>query len=175
MDSKSPTSGASPERLAELLGKSLDVDGEEEGSMEQRKADYLRFRLEGALPLQAADAEALSRLLTQACRELLPLEGRTLGSAILDEELPLDAAKAVKEYGKKLASRKDREVQHDVAVAVYYAAVANALLFRDTRITSFPYHDLAGAFAGLREKRWMDPRLARLFAKAERACRKKVK
>jgi len=42
-------------------------------------------------------------------------------------------------------------------------------------ITSYSFGALADAFAALVDKQWMNPKLARHFAKARKACRKKMK
>lgn len=173
MEKESTTSGAAPGQLTELLRKGMDVDGEDAASIDQRKADFLRFRLCGALRPKSGQAEARSAFLAHARRTLLPLEGRSLGEVLLDERAALDGIKAIKDYGKKLSACKDREVQHDAAIAIYHAAIANALVFRGKRISTFSYPHLAGAFTTLKDKPWMDPKLARLFAKAARICRKR--
>jgi len=61
------------------------------------------------------------------------------------------------------------------ADAIYFGAIASALLFHDTKITSYSYPSLAESFKTMTEKRWMAPELARHFSKARNLCKKKTK
>ena len=145
------------------------------GSPEDAKADLLAARVAGPLPLDAAGADKMQAIVGRLRERLMPLHGRPLRDALLDEQTALDDLVTIKEYGKQLAAREDSEVAHAVAVAVYFAAIAAALVSHGKRITSYSYPALVSAFGVLVDKRWMLPELARLFSKAKRICRRHMK
>ena len=93
-----------------------------------------------------------------------------MGGVLLDSETGLDVLETIKDYGKKLVAGKDSEAEHAVSTAIYFAAIASALLFHDQKITSYTYPALAEAFSTLIDKQWLAPELARHLAKARRLC-----
>ncbi len=174
MNKDSTTFGQSPERLARLLGLGMETSSDGETDPETSKAELLRLRLVGTLPLETVVIDAIPAIAGRLCEALLPLRGKALGEAILDQTTELDMLKKVKDYSKKLASRDDSEAEHTVSVTIYFAAIASALLFHDCRITSYTYPSLAEAFGSLIDKPWLTPELARHFAKARKLCEKKA-
>ena len=170
MKKHTTTFGVGSEQLARLLGIGLDLDDHEHCSPNQAKAALLRTRLSGTLPLDPAVVDALPAILGRVCRELLPMGGRSLGGVLLDSETGLDVLETIKDYGKKLVAGKDSEAEHAVSTAIYFAAIASALLFHDQKITSYTYPALAEAFSTLIDKQWLAPELARHLAKARRLC-----
>ena len=173
MSSRKSTYGSDPAGLAEMLGMGADDDSPDMTPNEARE-DLLGRRLKGTLPLTQKQADELAVLVGEL-RERLPMKGRALGEALLDEETEPAVLAVIKEHGKALSQAAGCEVERDVGLAIYYAAIAGAILFHDERITSYPYSALADAFSRLIDKRWMDPKLARHFAKARRKCRRNAR
>ena len=173
MNAKKTTFGTEPQRMADMLGMGTEADS---GDLtpDEAKEDMLGKRLAGSLPLTQTQANDLA-VIAGEFRERLPLGGRSLGEVILDEETELDILVEIKEYGKSLSTATESEVDREVGLTIYYAAIASAILFHNQRITSHPADALANALGALVEKRWMNPKLARHFAKARKACRKKMK
>ena len=163
------TTGFKAEQLVQLLDIGADDNGGE-ADLDRARADLLRLRLAGTLPVKTEMAQALPAIVTRLCKELLPLEGRSLGEVLLDRHTPLDVLETIKDFGKKASARKDRKVEHDVAIAIYYAALAAAVLFHDKKITKWSYSHLAKAFDSLITKTWMADELAALLRKAKEAC-----
>lgn len=169
------TFGSDPERLARLLDIGAGEGAEGKAECEQAKADLLRVRLAGTLPLKKRVVRDLPAILGRLRDDLLPLGGKPLGEVLLDKECSLKMLQTIKEYGKQLAAGSDREVEHAVGIAIYFAAIASALLFHDERITSYSYPALAQSFGTLINRRWLTGQLDRHFAKARRICKKKAK
>ena len=67
------------------------------------------------------------------------------------------------------------EAEHDAATAVYFAAIASALLFHDRKITTFSYKSLDESFSKLINEKWIVKDIAELFDRACRVCRQKSK
>lgn len=172
---KTTTAGLGPAQLAEILGEAMDVDCDGEAALDQKKADFLRLRLDGGLVSKSNGTGPLSAGRPELCEKVLPLEGGTIGHILLDGRAPLGAVGIVKDYGRKLSGRRDREVEHAAGVAIYYAAIASALAFHGKRITRWSFLALAEALRALMKRQWMAPELLPLFSRAEKLCRKKAR
>ena len=168
------TFGADSERLARLLAVGMESDKQEHVPPGQGNEALLRARLAGPL-LNAHAVDDLQAISGRLRQELLPLAGKALGEVLLDETTDVDVLVKIKNFGKKLASRKASEAEHAVATAIYFAAIASALLFHDRKISSYTYPSLAEDFAALMDTQWMTSELARHFAKARTACNGKTK
>ena len=173
MNAKKTTYGSDPERLAAFFRIGTEPSDDSMTPSEARE-DYLGRKLHGVLPLTQAQVNDLAMLVGEV-RQHLPLDGRALGEVLLDKDTDLVVLSQIKEHGKELSKAVDSEIEHDVGLTLYYAAIASAILFRDQRITSHSHSALAEAFGRLVRKRWMDPKLARHFAKARKASEQKAK
>lgn len=172
-DKKPTTFASDSDRLARLLSVGVEPDDLPEASPHEAKAELLSARLAEVLPPEAG-ASGAGSLLGRLQRKLLPTEGRTLGEVLLDKRTRLEVFEAIKARHKRLAGDKEDACGHAVAVAIYFAAIAGALLFHRKRITSYSHEDLAGSFRVLSEKRWMPPELAEHFVKARQFCLKQL-
>ena len=167
--------GSSSDALARLLGMgTADADGNVADEQETKR-ELLRLRLAGTMPLDPKVLDRLPAILGRLRDLLLPLGGRPLGDVLLDESTDLEVIVAIKAYGKETSGEEEDSPGHSVALAIYYAAIASALVFHDQRITTRPFSYLAQAFGALMERSWVTPELSRHFAKARQMCRKKQK
>ena len=141
---------------------------------DEAREDLLGRRLGGSLPLTTIQAADLAELAGEF-RERLPLQGRALGEVILDDETELDALVEIKRYGKALSTATESEVERDIGLTIYYAAIASAILFCGQAITTRSPKALADVLGTLIDKRWLNPKLARHLAKARKVCEKKTK
>lgn len=174
MKKKSSTFGLSSEKLARLLNIGSDTSrAKSQADQEQRKAELLRDWLSASLPLDVALVESLPKVLARVCRQLQPLARESFGNLLQDPGVDIAAIKKIKDCSKKLVKSAKSEAEHDAAAAIYYAAIANALVFHEQRITSFSYESLEDTFSELTENSWLSPELVRLFKKAQKLCRKK--
>jgi len=173
MNAKETTFGTDPQRMADMLGMGTGGDSDDL-TPDEAKEELLGMRLRGSLPLTQTQANDLAAIAGEF-RDRLPLQGRALGDVILDEETELNILVEIKEYGKALSTATESDVEREVGLTVYYAAIASAILFCKQAITSYSTGTLADAFGTLVDKRWMNPKLARHFAKARKACRRKMK
>ena len=172
MDDRESTFGASIKGLQGLLGVGVGKDvPQDAASVDRTAGEILRARLEEALPVDAAAMNAPPNLTDklQVRQPLLP--DQPLGEVLLDANTDLDTIESVKDYGKKLASGRDSQADHSAAVAIYFAAIASALLFYGEKITSYSYEHLREAFEELTEDAWIPAELARHFSKACSMCR----
>ncbi len=165
------TFGITPKGLASLLG--IGISGEQKPDVDQLAGELLKAQWAGTLPLDTAVVNALPAITRRFERERVPLSGRALGEVMLDSATDLTIIKRIKDYGKKLAGRKDSEADHAVGIAIYYAAIASAMVFHEEKITQHSFRSLANAFDTLRKKPWVPSELSRHFLRARRYCIKK--
>jgi len=172
MYDKESTFGANIEGLAGLLGVGVGRDVPQgAASVDRAAGELLRARLAGTLPVDTAVVNASPAMLGRLRGELLSLAGRPLEEVLLDADTDLDVIKVIKDYGKKLAALRDSEADHSAAIAVYFGAIASALLFHSEKITSYSYEHLQGAFDELIGDTWIPTELSRHFSKAYEMCR----
>ncbi|OQB87420.1 MAG: hypothetical protein BWX88_00336 [Planctomycetes bacterium ADurb.Bin126] len=138
-------------------------------------ADLLAARLAGPAwllndSLQAGD------LMGRAGAESMRADGRSLRDALLDPATDLAELTRIKSAAKRSADRskddRSRRPEHLVALAVYYGAIAAAMVHRGRKITAYTPAQLGGWTARLAGKRWMAPDLAGLLRRAGTICRR---
>ena len=156
---KDTTLGLSPEKIARLLGLGIKVGESEEGAEMDRTA-----------------GEALAEMLARefpADADVRALRSQTIGEVLLDSKTGVAALKMLKDSGKALVRKNASEKEKAAATAVYYAAIAGALVFRDHKITQLSYDHLDEGFAKLEKKPWVSPELKTLFARARTICQRR--
>lgn len=136
----------------------------------QVTGELLQDALAGMLPLDSATVETLPLIAGPLPRELAPLQGKPVARALLDRRTDVETIRRVKEYWKRVAYREEalpyREPEHAVAIVLYFAAIASALVYHKQKMTNFGYGDLAESLQTLARKPWLTPDLKQLFAKA---------
>lgn len=172
--SKDSTLGLSPAKLARLLGITLDSKSDKERENPAPNISQLiQTHLAGTLPFDSTVIDELPAIIGRLHKDLMPHAGRTLGDVLTDPKSDLDTIKKVRRYAKRIAARKSSKAKHAVAIAIYFAAIANALTFHNVKITTHSYESLNASFDNLADKQWMPTELVRLFTKACKVCRKK--
>jgi hypothetical protein len=172
---KDSTLGLSPAKLARLLGITLDSGtGKGRRNSIQTTSELIRAHLAGTLPFDTTVIEELPAIIGRLRHDLIAQGGKTLGEVLADPQSDLDAIKKIRQHAKRMASRRNSEAKHAVAIAIYFAAIANALIFHKTKITTHSYGSLGASFGNLAKKPWMPTELVSLFTKACRQCRKKA-
>ena len=90
--------------------------------------------------------------------------------ALLNNQADIEAIKRIKDAGKSMVRGARSDAEHKAATAVYYAAIASAMVSRQRRITSLSYESLSKSFADLAEDSWVTRELRDLFGKAQEIC-----
>lgn len=124
----------------------------------------------------AADGGRVSPSTEAVLREVLageaaPVAGAgPVGRLLLDPATDLATLQTLKDYGKAMVRRSASEAERAAGTAVYYAAIAAAVVFHATRITRHSYPHLAEGLVKLDAKPWLPQDLRDLFAKARAIC-----
>ena len=169
---KDPNLDLSPDNLARLLGITYDaVSDEPKDSAADTDTQFIEAQLAGTLALDMTVLDRLPAVIGQLDKDIFPGGGKALGEVLTNPESDLEIIGKIKRFAKKLSSQEKSGAQHDVAVAVYYAAIAGALLFHKMKITTHSDETLKAMFEKFSSKPWMSKELARLFAKAAKTIR----
>ena len=166
------THGLKPEQLARLLALGLQSDDDQDDLLATgTPAEPLRKMLAGKLSLDPVMPDSLPALLKRPCEELRGAADHTMRDLLLDSKTDLTVIQTLKDYAKKLARRSGAEAKEAAATAIYYAAIASALVFHQHKITQHSYEKLHEAYTDLEQKRWVPRELKGLFKKAHAVCR----
>jgi hypothetical protein len=136
----------------------------------------LRDRLAEPLPLDPTVAHTLPESLSHVLEQFSPLTGCSIGGLLLDPDTDPAVVWQIKDRYREKAQSGPSEPERQVATAIYYAAIAHALLFHENslflenRITTFSYKELDGHFSQLLNIRWLTPELIGLFKRAHAIC-----
>jgi len=182
MKDESTTFGLSQEKLASLWGVGDDtLADQDKPTPDQGKAEALRDQLAEALPLDPAVSTVLPEALRHVLEQFHPLPGCSVGSLLLDPHTDPAVVWQIKDRYRGKAESSPSELERQAATAIYYAAIAHALLFqedswfRENRITTFSYPELEAYFAQLLGIGWLTPEFVSLFRRAHTVCQERGK
>lgn len=134
---------------------------------EQESANRLRERLRSPIPMEEFAVESLQEALGRVRQAVLPLVGMPVSDLLLNPGTSLTALVTLKNCAKKLAARQRRPgAEYDMMLALYFAAIASALVFHRQRISSHTDESLTTSFSAIKDWPWMAWELSELFTKA---------
>jgi hypothetical protein len=171
MPDEPSTFGLNRDKLGKLweMGEERPRD-EKEADTRTRKAELLQDQLAESLPLNAGMQHLLPKVFTAVCRKLKPFTGNSFKELIMDPRTDPLILETIKDFHKKQAESATSDLNQEIAAIIYYLAIASALVYHDTRITKFPYKELARTFAELNESNWLLPDIKNLFGQAYNLC-----
>jgi hypothetical protein len=119
--------------------------------------------------------ETLPTVLKSLSEELQSVSGKSLGLLLQSPETKIALIRRIKDFAKVLGASAKDDIEREVALALYYAAIANALVYHKVKISQHDYEKLTQSFETLSEHDWVPPNLKRLFTKAKEYCNTKAK
>jgi len=125
------------------------------------------------LSIDQALLESLPPVLRALSEELKSVSGLPLGDLLQDSRTKIAVIRRIKDFAKELGNSARDKIERDVTLAVYFAAIAGALVFHDVRISQYDYKHLEQSFEALGGHDWITPSLATLYNKARDYCIKK--
>lgn len=172
MRGKCTTYGLNPDRLAEILQIGCNLsDAQSQAAIDQITGELLRDHLAQPFPLDQLLGLPVPWLSRLPCLPAALIPAESIGMLLKKPKTSTSVLKKLKQYGRTLFSEGKNQSDRDVGLAIYYGAIANALVFHDTLITRFGYVELDESFAALTGKTWMSGNLRMLFEKARQHCR----
>jgi hypothetical protein len=160
-----------PEQLADLLSLATEDAALNRELEDTGPVDLLRDILVSSLSLDSAVPDSVPFVLGRPCEELADQADELIGDVLLHDAVSLDALRTLKDYGKNLVHRARGHGERAAATAIYYAAIANALVHFGERISSHPVTRLGTYLGMMAEKPWVPAELRALYAEAKGACR----
>jgi hypothetical protein len=171
MGEKSKTFGLTPKKLANLLKIGSDIeDPDGRMSPEQEKAELLYDRLADLFPLDSVPQGAFSLIQDHLSGVLNLQHNEAVGEILQNSKSDIAVIRRIKGYYNKLSEHTDSKNECDVAVVIYYAAIACALVFHNEKISKFSYRRLERSFSSLISKSWVSTELVKLFTEAHQLC-----
>lgn len=162
------------EQSTRLLKLGLDSSHIEVDHMAERnRADLLLDVLASKLPTNPALVETLPTVLQSLSEELQSVSGRPLGDLLLSPVTKIALIRRIKDFAKELGASAKDKVEREVALAVYFAAIANALVYHNVKISQYSHKELEQSFETLSRHDWIPPNLSKLFKKAQQYCNTK--
>jgi len=159
------------EQSTNLLRLCLNADQQRtDETQEKNRASVLLDVLGSKLPINPALIESLPPVLRALSEELKSVSGLPLGDLLQDSRTKIAVIRKTKDFAKELGNSAKDKIERDVALAVYFAAIATALVFHDARISQYSYKKLAQSFEALAERDWIIPDLAKLYKEARKYC-----
>jgi hypothetical protein len=165
--------GLGPKKLANLLGITFDSEKEDKPDSKETIAQMLEARLASPLLPDTTMLQSVRSETSQRDEDVELYSGVPLGDVLTASNSDFAIVKEIRRYAKRMTRGKDSQAEH-VAVTIYFAAIANALLFHQAKITSYSYESLEISFNKLIKKSWMPQGLRQLFVDAAEACRNKT-
>lgn len=137
------------------------------------RADLLADTLGSRMPVDATLLESLPVVLRSLSEQLESVSGLPIGQLLFNSQTKTALLRRIKDYAKDMGASASDEQQRDVALAVYYAAIAAALVNHNVKISQHSYGKLEQSFEKLASHEWISPGLSRLFKDARQYCAKK--
>ena len=138
----------------------------------QSKMDMLYDILNCPLPVNPDVINSLPVLFRGLSSRLHSLAGQPIGNLLQDPTTDVATIVSIKEYAKESGTLTDSEERSDVFLALYYAAIASALVFHNQKITQHSYKDLQEFFLSFSTETWILEEIKDLLRKAHVHCKK---
>ena len=141
----------------------------------ERKEDMLYDVLMRTLPVEPLVVESLPSVIKGLSHRLHSLAGQPIVELLKNPATDIDTIRKIKQYAKESGTATDSEDKKDVFLAVYYAAIASALIFHNQKITQHSYSDLQHFFSSFVQNDWILDELVSLFSRAQEYCLEKTR
>ena len=157
----------SKKQTTRLLELSLQNDEPTpQANPDQEKEQLLLNTLRSKLPLNRVLERSLPTLIQTLAEELKSLSGASLGDLLTNPRTPIDILVKIKDHTKAQGAATQSETEQEVALTVYYAAIASALAYHHTKISEHSCKGLKEAFKKIERNLWTPANLVTLFRTA---------
>jgi len=150
----------------------MDPDPSESGDLtsDEQIRDYFGRLVHRKISRESSIVDSILIFLRENDRYGKTVTGRSLTELLLDPSSELDLYRTIKDYSKKIYQTTVSKGESSIVAAVYYAAIAGALVNHDTKVSDHSWQTLEDAFGELLAKVWMIPEIRDLLKKARHIC-----
>lgn len=175
MDSKSQNFDLTQDQKSRLLKLGCRSKSHERSpDNKQRKTDMLYDVINGPLPVDPSLVNSLPVVVRGLSSRLRSLAGERIGNLLQNPATDITTITRIRQYAKESGTSTDSEDTREIFLAVYYAAIASALLFHNEKITQHSYADLEKFFYSFLKSDWILDELVSLFTRAQKYCLEKT-
>jgi hypothetical protein len=171
MGKKPNTFGLSPQKLAQIWNIGQETEKNNRTiDQEDKKVEFLHDRLTETLNLSSSVTKSYPIDEANLQSIINSIAGKSINKLLKNPETNIAILRKIKDHGKRLSEKSESKIEYHAANTIYYAAIANALVFHDLRITKFSYKDLEKYFRRLSNENWIPEYLRSLFRRASEYC-----
>lgn len=132
----------------------------------ERRGDLLCDILRSPLPMESAERIASSPRVANPALAFRSVTGPPLRELLLDPKTEVSVLRRVKEYAKTMGQKATTEVEKDVYLAIYFAAIAAAWAYHGARITRHSDTEVGQFLVHYVSVKWVPSSLQQVFQKA---------
>lgn len=174
MTKKSNSYNLDSEKMVALLriGK-LDEQINNRETPQVNLEEAIMFHLSHPMPLKGIVrkcATAIPELVTNA---LYVCNSKCVGRLLQDHDTSIGQLEELKSVYRRSSMKAMPSENKTAAVAIYYAAIAKALVSHGQKISTFSYKQLNRAFTALIKKQWIPDYIKQLYRQAAKICQEK--
>ena len=171
MAKKTKISSLPAEKLGHLLGLcSENAKSAQVFDHDQVCLEALEDLLASVLPAESYDSSSVIDELSHLCDISGLAQGDPIRNILLDSQASVALLDQIRGFAKNKSKKAASEAEADATGVVYYAAIAGALVYHDSKISRLSQQKLQQTFAELAETNWVPSDLVELFKKAKQYC-----
>ena len=137
------------------------------------RSEFFENRMAASLPNSFFGKKELPDHLSVLCDISGISKTETFKSVIKNDKAELGLLVKIKDYFKRLSSNSVNDVEYQIYISIYYAAIANALLYHNEKISSHSYEELASSYTRLLKEDWLPNYIVKLYRDALTYCTEK--
>lgn len=164
-------SGASRENIRHFLDDCVASESpDEKVSATAQMQQWLADQLSEKCPVPTPKGHSQSRLLASLQEQVRLNQSPCVGEVLSDPRADLEAVQGIKDRYKAQAQKEADKNRQRVYTAVYFAAIARALVSHHQTITQYANDYLIHSFDVLAGEPWVRSHLRELYLEAKDAC-----
>ena len=171
MTERRTTFGANPENVRQFLDDCLTAGpSPEQASETAEMTQWLQEQLSEKCPVPKPSTSSQTWLLDRVQEKVRLDLSRSVGEVLSDRQADLTVLRDIKDRYKSWTREATAKGMRHVYTAIYFAAIARALVSHNQRITDHPAEYLMRSIKTLAGEPWMVPSLRELYLEALQVC-----
>lgn len=139
------------------------------------RSEFFEDQISASLPEDFFRQSNLPGHLSVLCDISGISKSETFKSVIKNNNVELGLLVKIKDYFKALSVKTADQMEHQIYISIYFAAIASALLHHHERISSYSYEELAASYERLLKENWLPEYILKLYREAHSYCGQKLK